>query len=152
LEAQGYWNLFFWQRKYLPTTSISFEQGRYVFCTTQTTPSVAQGGYGGVSSGYQVSDNGYKLPDTRSRETGRFTTYQSTVYEPFTAAAPSDNHPMAAGAGEPQITGRKNLGGMGGHDPGGPASPNSPVGEPFVLLLFAAVAALVVARRQRQTA
>lgn len=113
---------------------------------------MAQGGYGGVSSGYQVSDNGYKLPDTRSRETGRFTTYQSTVYEPFTAAAPSDNHPMAAGAGEPQITGRKNLGGMGGHDPGGPASPNSPVGEPFVLLLFAAVAALVVARRQRQTA
>ena len=120
--------------------------------TTQTTPSVTQGGYGGMSNGYQVSDNGYKLPDTRSRETGKFTTYQSTVYQPFTTSAPSDNHPLAAGAGEPQITGKKNLGGMGGHDPGGPASPNSPVGEPFVLLLFAAVAAIFVAKRQRKTA
>lgn len=115
-----------------------------VFCTAQTTPSVTQGGYGGVSSGYQVSDNGYKLPDTRSRETGRFTTYQSTVYEPFTAAAPSDNHPVAAGAGEPQITNRKNL--AGGGDPG--LQGGSPVGEPFVLLLFAAVAAIFVYRKR----
>ena len=118
--------------------------------TTQTTPSVAQGGYGGVSSGYQVSDNGYKLPDTRSRETGRFTTYQSTVYEPFTTAAPSDNHPMAAGAGEPQITDRKNAF-INPEDPGD-RSEQSPVGEPFVLLLFAAVAAVVVAWRRARSA
>ena len=119
--------------------------------TTQTTPSVMQGGYGGMSNGYQVSDNGYKLPDTRSRETGRFTTYQSTVYEPFTAAAPSDNHPI----NDSQITGRRNAwggGGMGdqeGDDPGH-IDPNSPVGEPFVLLLFAAVAAMVVAWRKKE--
>ena len=117
--------------------------------TAQTTPSVTQGGYGGMSNGYQVSDNGYKLPDTRSRETGRFTTYQSTVYEPFTTAAPSDNHPMAAGAGEPQITNRKN----GFLDrPDTPPAPGSPVGEPWVLLLFAAAAAIVVAWRRRKVA
>ena len=123
-----------------------------VFCTRQLTPSVMQGGYGGMSNGYQVSDNGYKLPDTRSRETGRFTTYQSTVYEPFTAAAPSDNHPI----NDSQVTGRRNAWGGGGmgdqeEDDPGKRDPNSPVGEPFVLLLFAAVAAIFVAKRQRQT-
>ena len=124
-----------------------------VFCTAQTTPSAAQGGYGGMSNGYQVSDNGYKLPDTRSRETGRFTTYQSTVYQPFTTSAPSDNHPI----NDSQITGRRNAWGGGGmgdneNDDPGKRDPNSPVGEPLVLLLFAAVAAIFVAKRQRQTA
>ena len=120
--------------------------------TTQTTPSVAQGGYGGsTSQGGQASAGGYATPQG-FREAGAksYNAYQSTVYEPFTAAAPSDNHPVAAGAGEPQITGKKNLGGMGGHDPGGLASPNSPVGEPFVLLLFAAVTAMVIAWRKKE--
>lgn len=115
--------------------------------TTQTTPSVVQGGYGGMSNGYQVSDNGYKLPDTRSRETGRFTTYQSTVYEPFTDALPS-----SAGSTTDEhftITERKN----GFIKPGDPnTSPESPVGEPWILLLFAAAAAIVVAWRRRKVA
>ena len=46
-------------------------------------------------------------------------------------------------------------GGEAGDDPGQRDEANEPVqpiGEPLVLLLFAAVAALFVARRQRQTA
>ena len=120
------------------------------FGTTQLTPSVAQGGYGGMSNGYQVSDDGYKLPDSRSRETGRFTTYQSTVYEPFTTSAPSDNHPI----NDSQITGRRNAWGGGGmgdeeDDDPGHRDPNSPVGEPWILLLFAAVAAGIVAKKRQ---
>lgn len=118
---------------------------------TQSTLSATQGGYGGsTSQGGQASAGGYAMPQGfRVAGTKSYSAYQSTVYEPFTTAAPSDNHPMAAGAGEPQITNRKNA------FPGRPdagQSGESPVGEPLVLLFFAAVAALFVARRKRQTA
>ncbi len=120
--------------------------------TTQTTPSVAQGGYGGsTSQGGQASAGGYAMPQG-FREVGQksYNAYQSTVYEPFTAASPSDNHPMAAGAGEPQITNRKN-GFITPSDPGEEQTgEGSPVGEPFVLLLFAAVAAMVIAWRKKE--
>ena len=116
--------------------------------TAQTTPSVTQGGYGGsTSQGGQASAGGYAMPQGfREAGTKNYNAYQSTVYEPFTAATPSDNHPVAAGAGEPQITNRKNL--AGGGDPG--TQGGSPVGEPFVLLLFAAVAAMVIAWRKKE--
>lgn len=86
----------------------------------------------------------------RSASPKSYATYQSTVYQPFTTAVPSDDNPVAGFGSEPQITGRKNLGGMGGHDPG--EQGGSPVGEPLVLLLFAAVAAAVVAWRQKRRA
>ena len=70
--------------------------------------------------------------------------YQGAVYEPFNDTPPSESGNAPRG-----ISGRKNLGGMGGRDPG-EQSDQSPVGEPFVLLLFAAVAAVVVAWRQRR--
>ena len=70
--------------------------------------------------------------------------YQGTVYEPFNDTPPSESGNAPRG-----ISGRKNLGGMDGHDPG-EQSKESPVGEPFVLLLFAAVAAVVVFVRQRR--
>ena len=118
-----------------------------VFCSTQSTLSATQSGYGGsTSQGGQASAGGYAMPQGfRVAGTKSYNAYQSTVYEPFTTAAPSDNHPMAAGAGEPQITDRKNL--AGGGDPG--TQGGSPVGEPFVLLLFAAVAAMVIAWRKK---
>jgi len=120
------------------------------FGTTQPTLSATQGGYGGsTSQGGQVSAGGYAMPQGfRVAGTKSYNAYQSTVYEPFTTAAPSDNHPMAAGAGEPQITDRKNA------FPGRPdagQSDESPVGEPFVLLLFAAVAAMVIAWRKKES-
>ena len=109
---------------------------------------MTQGGYGGsTSQGGQASAGGYAMPQGfREAGTKNYNAYQSTVYEPFTAATPSDNHPVAAGAGEPQITNRKNL--AGGGDPG--MQGGSPVGEPFVLLLFAAVAAMVIAWRKKE--
>jgi hypothetical protein len=117
--------------------------------TAQTTPSVTQGGYGGsTSQGGQTSAGGYAMPQG-FREAGQksYNAYQSTVYKPFTTSAPSDNHPMAAGAGEPQITNRKNA--FPGRPDSGQSS-ESPVGEPLVLLFFAAVAAMVIAWRKKE--
>lgn len=123
------------------------------FCSTQPTLSATQSGYGGsTSQGGQASAGGYAMPQGfRLAGTKSYNAYQSTVYEPFTTAAPSDNHPMAAGAGEPQITNRKN----GFLNPADPDEENradgSPVGEPWILLLFAAVAAVVAWRRKKHT-
>ena len=115
---------------------------------------MTQGGYSGsTSQGGQASAGGYAMPQGfREAGTKSYNAYQSTVFEPFTAAAPSDNHPVAAGKGEPQITNRKN-GFIHPSQPGEEQTgEGSPVGEPGILLLFAAVAAAVIAWRRARGA
>ena len=81
-----------------------------------------------------------------SEQTQRYTGYQSTVYEPFTDALPSS----AGSTTDEQfvITERKN----GFLDRPDTGQGESPVGEPWILLLFAAAAAIVVAWRRRKVA
>ena len=101
------------------------------YCVPGNTPRVSDNAYRVFDDGYQVSNVTYKA-------------YQGAVYEPFNNTPPSE-----AGNGDRGISGRKNA------FPGRPdtgQSSESPVGEPLVLLFFAAVAVLFVARRQRQTA
>ena len=142
-----------------------------VFCTTQSTVSAEQwnggvangqatsGVYGAADGGYQPAgkaggynvNNGFGGERSNYRsvvetdvQQNAYKAYQGAVYEPF-----NDTPPSEAGNGDRGISGRKNA------FPGRPdtgQSQDSPVGEPLVLLLFAAVAALFVARRQRQTA
>ena len=128
--------------------------------TTQSTASAEQwngGAYNAVGS--RVSESSYRVPGSTPRVSGSayrafedgyqvsnvtYKAYQGAVYEPFNNTPPSE-----AGNGDRGISGRKNA------FPGRPdtgQSSESPVGEPLVLLLFAAVAALFVARRQRQAA
>lgn len=72
--------------------------------------------------------------------------YQGTVYEPFNDTPPSES---GSGNNGPQgVSGRRNL--AGGGDPG--PQGGSPVGEPWILLLFAAVAAVVIRLRKKPTA
>jgi hypothetical protein len=111
-----------------------------------------------------------------------YNSYQSTVYQPFESSAPSYRHSTYntsnysnSGSYNP-IRGRRNAGEEGGteandpdNDPGdgelpegwldpehpsdpGHQSNQYPVGEAWVMLLFAAVAALVVFVRQRRAA
>ena len=137
--------------------------------TTQSTASAEQwngGVYNAVGScvsesGYRVpgntprvSDNAYRVLDDGCQVSNvTYKAYQGAVYEPFNNTPPSE-----AGGNRSQISGRKNAWGGGGmgdeenDDPGHRDDLNSPVGEPLVLLFFAAVAALFVARRQRQAA
>lgn len=139
-----------------------------VFCTTQSTASAEQWN-GGVYNavGNRVSESSYRVPSSTPRVSDNayrvfddgyqvsnvtYKAYQGAVYEPFNNTPPSE-----AGGNRSQISGRKNAWGGGGmgdneNDDPGHRDPNSPIGEPLVLLLFAAVAALFVARRQRQTA
>lgn len=84
-----------------------------------------------------------------------YNSYQSTVYQPFESSVPSDNNPVFSNSQgdnsnrQNAPTNRRNLGGGGDPYPG---ELKSPVGEAWVMLLFAAVAALVVFIRQRKTA
>ena len=92
-----------------------------------------------MKSDYRVMGNAEALST-------EYKTYQGTVYEPFNDTPPSESG--NSNSGPKGISGRKNL--AGGGDPG--QQGGSPVGEPFVLLLFAAVAAVVVAWRQKRRA
>ena len=81
-----------------------------------------------------------------------YNAYQSTVYQPFESSLPSDNNPVYSnGQGEGNDrqnapTNRRNL--QGGGDPG--TQGDSPVGEAWVMLFFAAAAALAIFIRQRR--
>ena len=83
-----------------------------------------------------------------------YNSYQSTVYQPFESSVPSDNNPVYSNSqgdnnGHDAPANRRNSDGLqGGGDPG--TQGGSPVGDAWVMLLFAAAAALVVFVRQRK--
>ena len=141
--------------------------------TTQSTASAEQWNGGGVANG-QATSGVYGAADGRYQPTGKaggynvnngfgwtrsdfrsvvetdmqqnaYKAYQAAVYEPFNDTPPSESGNAPRG-----ISGRKNA----FINPADPDEENrghgSPVGEPLVLLLFAAVAAAVVAWRQRR--
>ena len=121
--------------------SNSYRVGGY----TQPTASSQQwGAYGGtMKSDYRVMGNA----DVLSTE---YKAYQGTVYEPFNDTPPSESG--NSNSGPKGISGRKN-GFINPSDPGEEQTgEGSPVGEPWILLLFAAVAAVVVAWRQKRKA
>ena len=123
--------------------SYNLSESYRISGTTQSTPSVSQGG------SYGVSVSGNHMSSSIGTPISEYKMYQGTVYEPFNNTLPSEN-----GNGS-QISGRKNAwggGGMGdedGDDPGH-KDPNSPVGEPWILLLFAAMAAVWVGVRNKE--
>ena len=83
----------------------------------------------------------------------QYRSYQSTVYEPFGSTVPSETTPVYSSVGGSSTdeghtpSNRRNL--TGGGDPGHQSN-QSPVGEAWVMLFFAAVAALVVYIRRRR--
>ena len=103
------------------------------------------------TSSYRVDAR--PMEATQVDPTTQYQTYESVIYEPFAEDAPSSS----SSNGPSKISGRQNSwggGGMGDQtgDDAGHRDPNSPVGEPWVMLLFAATAAVVVALRKKQTA
>ena len=61
--------------------------------------------------------------------------YTGTVYEPFGTTTPAE---YTEGQNTYSPSGRRKLGGLGGGTDPGQQSEQSPVGEPWILLLFAA--------------
>ena len=72
--------------------------------------------------------------------------YQSTIYEPFSNETPSS----AGASNEFDINDRRGLGNNAGNATDG--NVGSPIGEPWILLVFAAMAAIVIRLRKKQTA
>ena len=77
----------------------------------------------------------------------RYTAHQSSVQEPFSNELPSESNTSFAGSNPDGISNRKN-GFVTPSDPGD-RSEESPVGEPWIMLIFAAVAALTITLRKR---
>ncbi len=99
-----------------------------------------------------TQQNAYSMQDAQVN----YNSYQSTVYQPFESLVPSDNNPVYSNS-QGDNSGRQNAPANrrnadsnlpGGGDPG--TQGGSPVGEAWVMLLFAAAAALVVFVRQRR--
>ena len=100
------------------------------------------------TSSYPMAQQGYQASEVN--QAGSYRAYESTIYEPFTAASPSSNSSNAPA----NISGRRNADddGFGGNSDGGNQADSYPVGEPWIMLAFAAMAAVVITLRKKQTA
>lgn len=76
----------------------------------------------------------------------RYTAHQSSVSEPFSNELPSESNTSFTGSTPDGISNRKN-GFVTPSDPN--TSTESPMGEPWIMLIFAAVAALTITLRKR---
>ena len=77
--------------------------------------------------------------------------YKSTIYEPFSSATPSSDANSSNNGNARGISGRRNAGPDWGVTPDDPGY-RPPVGEPWIMLVFAAMAAVVIRLRKKQTA
>ena len=116
--------------------------------------STAKGGRYDVS---YPTEYGSEQQDAYSAQQAQtnYNVYQSTVYQPFESSAPSDNNPVYSNSQGEDHGGRRGVSNKQNSFPDRPDTPpaeGSPVGEAWVMLLFAAVAALVVFVRQRGAA
>ena len=100
---------------------------------------------GASSMQYQLES--YKMANTSTYQVG--TTYNpaQTVYAPFSDETPSNSGQN----GQSKISGRKNAGNFG-HVDDPYKDPESPLGDAWIMLAFAAAAAVVIALRKKQTA
>jgi hypothetical protein len=92
----------------------------------------------------QYQPESYQMASTSNYQVSTTISPASTVYAPF-----SDEAPGSQNNGPAKISGRKNA-----FD--NPADPNqsnqSPIGDAWILLAFAAAAAVVITLRKKQTA
>ena len=103
------------------------------------------------TSSYRVDAR--PMEATQVDPTTQYQTYESTIYEPFATETPSQytdgGSESGSSSGPSKITNRKN----GFVDrPDTPPAPGSPIGEPWIMLAFAAMAAIAIALRKKQTA
>ena len=71
----------------------------------------------------------------------RYTAHKSSVYEPFSSAVPSEVNTSFAGNAPDGITNRR---GAFPHPSDPDHSNESPIGEPWIMLLFAVLAAVAI--------
>lgn len=97
------------------------------------------------TSAYQLSQQ--KQQAVQTNQTASYNAYEPTVYEPFSSATPSSGSDN--GNGPAKVNGRKNSGPNWGINPDDPGF-RPPVGEPWIMLVFAAIGAGVIFIKQRK--
>ena len=102
------------------------------------------------TSSYRVDAR--PMEATQVAPTTQYQTYESVIYEPFAEETPS-----SSSNGPSKISNRQNAWGGGGmgneeNDDPGHRDPGSTIGEPWIMLAFAAMAAIAIALRKKQTA
>ena len=108
-------------------------------------PAGKAGGYN-VNNGFGGERSNYRSVVETDVQQNAYKAYQGAVYEPFNDTPPSES----GNGGSRGISGRKNAF-INPSDPGEEQTgEGSPVGESWILLLFAAVAAVVVAIRKKE--
>ena len=75
--------------------------------------------------------------------------YKSTIYEPFSSATPSSDANGSNNGNARGMSGRRNAGNFG-HPDDPNKDPEPPVGEPWIMLAFAAMGAGVIYLKQRK--
>ena len=101
------------------------------------------------TSAYQLQSPAVQA--TQMNVAPAYQSYESTIYTPFSSDAPYSDANSGSN-GPARINGRKNTG-DGWVDSGEEGrSEESPIGEPWILLAFAAAAAVVITLRKKQTA
>ena len=88
-----------------------------------------------------------KTQAVMSMQAPRYLAHQSVVQQPFSNALPSEINTSFAGSTPDGISNRKN-GFITPEDPG-EQSPESPVGEPWIMLIFAVIATATITLRKR---
>lgn len=105
------------------------------------------------STQYGMPYGSYDMQYDAEMSSTNYQPYQSTIYEPFGSHTPSGPKRSNGAIGEEEDNDDNNNDDWTG-DFGNPADPNqsqnSPVGEAWVMLLFAAIAAIVVYCKQRK--
>lgn len=91
-----------------------------------------------------------KVITDQSAQVDEYQSYKSTIYDPFSLSVPGNsNNDQSSGTSGNSNT--INTGGFGTEsDPN--TSTESPIGEPWIMLTFAVMAAVVITLRKKQTA
>lgn len=97
------------------------------------------------TSAYQQDP--YAMQATQVSTAPSYQSYESTIYTPFSSDAPYSDANSGSN-GPARINGRKNTGDFG-HTDDPFKDPESPIGEPWILLAFAAAAAGIVYIKRR---
>jgi hypothetical protein len=96
----------------------------------------------------QYQPESYQMTDMPNYQMSTTYSPAQTLYTPFSNETPSNNNAPAG------ISGRRNTDddGFGGNSDGGNQGNSYPLGDAWIMLAFAAMAAVVITLRKKQTA
>ena len=106
----------------------------------------------GCSYAHAISPNRYEMPAIQTFQSQQIMTsstgYRGVVYTPFTSSLPSELNSTGGESTSGRPHGHVRRDKIGGPD--GPPANESPIGEPWILTLFAAAFAGLIALKKKK--